>query len=71
MSSSLAEWWHSYHRLQLCSLLAEGTTAHLEHLIKALTSFDSILLELLNGGLLHGVLDLLPSSANCSNLGVL
>lgn len=50
------------------SLHGEDLSAHLEHSLKALTAFDSVLLEALNGEVLDAVLDLLPTTAEGSDL---
>lgn len=63
--------WRLYHHLLLLSLFAEGSSAHLEHGFEALATFDGVLLELRDGRLLHGILDLLPSSAHSRDLGLL
>lgn len=50
------------------SLHGEDLSAHLEHSLKALTTLDGILLETLNGEVLNAVLDLLPTTAEGSDL---
>jgi len=63
--------WRLYHHLLLVPLFAEGSSAHLEHGFEALAAFNGVLLELRDGRLLHGILDLLPSSAHSRDLCLL
>ena len=59
---------HLNHHLLLGSLLAERATAHGKNGLEALAALDGVLLELRDAGLLDGVLDLLPASANSRDL---